>query len=80
MVLGAASGQASVPAIDDELGLKAGGAVRPELGGASLDVEPSCPDAHGGSIGALALEIDPAYGLGELQADPLGVPPYGLAV
>jgi hypothetical protein len=49
-------------------------------GGASLDVEPSCPGTHGGSIGALALEVDPAYGLGELQADPLGVPPYDLAV
>ena len=28
-------------------------------------------DAHGGSIGAPASEVDPAYGLGELQADHL---------
>jgi hypothetical protein len=67
--------QAAVPTVND-----ASGPVRLELGGACLAVEPSCPDAHGGSIGALALEVDPAHGLGEPQADPLGVPPYGLAV
>jgi hypothetical protein len=56
------------------------GSVRLQLGGASLDVEPSCPDAHDGSIAAPAPEVDPAYGSGELQAHPLGVSPHGVAV
>jgi hypothetical protein len=41
----AAGGQASVPAIDDQLRFEARGAVRLQLGGTGLDVEPSCPDA-----------------------------------
>jgi hypothetical protein len=76
----AARGQASIPAVDDELRLKPRGLVRLQLGGASLDVEPSCPDARGASIGAPSGEVDPASGLGELQAHPLSVPPHGLAV
>jgi hypothetical protein len=74
----AAGGQASVPAIDDQLRFEARGAVRLQLGGTGLDVEPSCPDAHrAASIGALPGEVDPAFGLGELQAHPLGVSPHG---
>jgi hypothetical protein len=55
----AASGKASIPAIDDKLRLEARGAVRLQLGGASLDVEPSCSDAHGASIMGSAGEVDP---------------------
>jgi hypothetical protein len=35
-------------------------AVRLQLGGAGLDVEPSCPDAHGAGIGASASGVDTA--------------------
>jgi Resolvase, N terminal domain len=48
----AAGGEASIPAVDDEFRLEARGLVRLQLGGSSLDVEPSCPDAHGASNGA----------------------------
>jgi hypothetical protein len=51
----------SIPAVDDELRLEARGFVRLQLGSTGLDVEPSCPDAHGGSIAALAPEVDPPY-------------------
>jgi hypothetical protein len=53
----AAGGQASIPAIDDELCLEARGSVRLELGGAGLDVETSCPDAHRASIEPLSYCI-----------------------
>jgi hypothetical protein len=56
----AAGGEASVPAIDDELCLKARSAVRLQLGGTGFDVEPSCPDAHGASITGPVSEVDPA--------------------
>jgi hypothetical protein len=56
----AAGGEASVPAIDDELCLKARRAVRLQLGGTGFDVEPSCPDAHGASITGPVSEVDPA--------------------
>jgi hypothetical protein len=54
----AAGGLASVPTINDELRLEARSAIRLEPGGASLDVGPSCPDAHLASIGAPAAEVD----------------------
>jgi hypothetical protein len=41
----AAGGQATVPAVDDELCLQACGLVRLELGGTSLDEECPCPNA-----------------------------------
>jgi hypothetical protein len=44
-----------VPAIDDDLRLEARGAVRLQLGGASVEVEPSRPDAHRSSIGGTGL-------------------------
>jgi hypothetical protein len=50
---------------NDELGLKARGLVRLQLGGAGLDVEPSCPDAHGGSIGrpvSKSIRVTPSGG------------------
>ena len=56
-----ASGQPSVPAVDDELYLKARGAVRLQFGGAGLDIEPSCPDAHRVSIGRPAFQVEPVY-------------------
>jgi hypothetical protein len=54
----AAGGQAPISTIDNELCLKARGAIRLQLGGAGLDVEPSCPDTHRASIMA------PASGVG----------------
>jgi hypothetical protein len=58
----AAGCQASIPAVDDELSLDTcGGAVSLEFGGAGLDVEASCPDAHRVSISAPAAEVDPVY-------------------
>jgi hypothetical protein len=54
----AASGHVPIPAIDDELCLEASGAVRLQLGGTSLDVEPSCPDAPGVSIAAATSGVD----------------------
>jgi hypothetical protein len=56
----AAGREAPIPALDDELGLDARFPIRLELGGASLDDEPSCPDAHRASIGAWRTEVDPA--------------------
>jgi hypothetical protein len=56
----AAGGEASVPAIDDELCLKARSAVRLQLGGTGFDVEPLRPDAHGASITGSVSEVDPA--------------------
>jgi hypothetical protein len=50
---------ARIPSIDDELRLEARGAVCFQLGGASLDVEPSCPDAHPVSIEPPSAEVDP---------------------
>jgi hypothetical protein len=56
-------GKAPVPAINDEFRLKAHSAVRHQLGGTSLDVEPSCPDAHRASIEASVSGVDPALRL-----------------
>jgi hypothetical protein len=53
--------QPPIPSVDDGLGLLARGPVRLELGSASLDVERSCPDAHGASITTRAPEVDPAF-------------------
>jgi hypothetical protein len=52
--------------VDDELRLDARGSIRLELGGASLDVEPSCPNTHGASIGGPVSEVDLALSLEEL--------------
>jgi hypothetical protein len=52
----AACRQAPIPAINDQLCLETRGAVRFALGGASLDVEPSCPDAHGPVSGRRAAK------------------------
>jgi hypothetical protein len=41
----AAGGQAPIPAVDNKFCLKARGAVRLQLGGTSLDVEPARPDS-----------------------------------
>jgi hypothetical protein len=43
----------------------------------AFDVEPSCPDAHGGQYRGAAGEVDLTFGLGEHQAHPLGVSPHG---
>jgi hypothetical protein len=56
----AAGGEASIPAVDDELRLEARDLVRLQLGGTGLDVEP-CPDAHRASIEAPVCEVDPAF-------------------
>jgi hypothetical protein len=57
----APGGEAPIPSVDYGLGFLARGAVRLQVGGASLDVQTSCPDAHRGSIDAPAGEVDPAY-------------------
>jgi hypothetical protein len=57
----AAGGQSPIPSVDDELRLGARSAVGLKLGGAGLDVEASCSDAHRASIGAPACGVDPAY-------------------
>jgi hypothetical protein len=53
----ASGGKAPIPAVDDELGLNAGGPVRLQLGGASLDAEPSRPNTHHASIRAPASGV-----------------------
>jgi hypothetical protein len=45
--LGKTSGQSPIRTVDDELCLDARGPVRLQPGGAGLDVETSCSDAHG---------------------------------
>jgi hypothetical protein len=52
--------QLIVPTLDHSLRLGARGAVGLQLCGASFDVEASCPNTHRASIGAPAIEVDPA--------------------